>query len=371
VLIVDDSSFYRRRLCGFLEQDPTIKVVGQAVDGKDAIAKTAELRPDVITMDVEMPVMDGISAVTRIMRANPTPILMFSSLTHSGAKETLDALAAGAIDFLPKKFDDISKERPTAIKFLQQKVKSVARSKVRSSRANSRLSPNSGIRNSSTRNRLSSSRSATPKVTIPDTTVNAVKASGKTYKLLVVGASTGGPVALQTLLSDIPADFPVPILLVQHMPKTFTKAFAERLDKNSAIKVTLASEGDRLKPAHAYLAEGGKQMGLRGKGVFSKITIDEAGPEQRLHFHPSIDYTVTSVIAAFGGDVLFTILTGMGNDGTKGASLLKREGGIVWAQDEDSSVIYGMPKAVAESGSCDRVIPLANIAEHLMVEMKK
>ncbi|MBF7072392.1 chemotaxis response regulator protein-glutamate methylesterase [Glaciecola sp. MH2013] len=355
VLIVDDSAFYRRRLSSMLEQDPNIVVVGQAVDGKDAIAKTAELQPDVITMDVEMPVMDGISAVSAIMQNTPTPILMFSSLTHSGAQETLDALAAGAIDFLPKKFDEISKERPEAIRLLQHKLKSVARSR-RKARVRQPL--------------LSSSKYKLTKHGVPDTTVEPLPPSGKHYKLLVVGASTGGPVALQTVISALPANFAHPVLLVQHMPSTFTKAFAERLDKYSKISVSLAKDGDRLKPGHAYLAEGGKQMSLTGKGIFSKIKISDAPRDQKLHFHPSIDFTLASVAQSFAGEVLFTVLTGMGSDGASGAKQIKLKGATVWAQDEATSVIYGMPKAVGESGVCDRVIPLDNIAKHIIVEMK-
>jgi two-component system chemotaxis response regulator CheB len=292
-------------------------------------------------MDVEMPVLDGISAVVQIMQKIPTPILMFSSLTTAGAKETLDALEAGAIDFLPKKFDDISRERPHAIRVLQQRVKAIARTPV---------------------------KGATPKHIVNQSVINA---SNKSYKLLVLGASTGGPVALQQVISSLPENFPYPILIIQHMPNTFTKAFAERLDKHAKISVKLAQDNERINKGTAYLAVGGKQLKVSGRGMFAKINICDAPPEQKIHFHPSIDFTLDSVKDAFGGDVLSVILTGMGTDGALGCKLLKSKGGTVWAQDENTSVIYGMPKAVAESGDCDKVIPIDKMAENIIAGMMK
>ncbi|MDT0628276.1 chemotaxis response regulator protein-glutamate methylesterase [Alteromonas sp. W364] len=364
VLIVDDSAFYRRRLSSFLEQDPSIDVIGYAVNGEDALNKALALKPDVITMDVEMPVLDGISAVAQIMQKIPTPILMFSSLTTAGAKETLDALEAGAIDFLPKKFDDISRERPQAIRLLQQRVKAIARTPIKSIRPSRPI----GL---SLRERASQRSVSTGQNLKPSPYSSANQASNKTYKLLVLGASTGGPVALQKVISGLPENFPHPILIIQHMPNTFTKAFAERLDKHAKINVKLAQDNERINKGTAYLAVGGKQLKVTGRGMFAKINICDAPREQKIHFHPSIDFTLDSVKDAFGGDVLSVVLTGMGTDGALGCKLLKSKGGTIWAQDEDSSVIYGMPKAVAESGDCDRVIPIDKIAEHIITEMMK
>lgn len=364
VLIVDDSAFYRRRLSSFLEQDPSINVVGYAVNGEDALTKALALKPDVITMDVEMPVLDGISAVSEIMQKVPTPILMFSSLTTAGAKETLDALEAGAIDFLPKKFDDISRERPEAIRLLQQRVKSIARTPIKSVRPTRPYGLSLRYKSPQTISSKSQNR-------VPSIDHSALRASTKTYKLLVLGASTGGPVALQKVISGLPENFPYPILIIQHMPNTFTKAFAERLDKHAKIRVKLAEDNERINKGTAYLAVGGKQLQVSGRGMFAKINICDAPSNQKIHFHPSIDFTLDSVKDAFGGDVLSVILTGMGTDGALGCKLLKSKGGTIWAQDENSSVIYGMPKAVAETGDCDRVIPIDDIAQHITTEMMK
>lgn len=368
VLIVDDSAFYRRRLTSVLEQDPSIQVIGHAVNGVEAVEKAIEFKPDVITMDVEMPVMNGITAVAKIMQAAPTAILMFSSLTHAGAQVTLDALQAGAIDFIPKKFDDISSERPEAILVIQRRVKALARSRLLGPNSDSKTStaPDTAQKNKTD---ISHFPPRQPTFTKLQPSVSPLPASGKRYKLLFIGASTGGPVALQQVISDLPNHFPCPVILVQHMPGTFTAAFAERLDKYTDLKVKLAEDNDRLEKGTIYLAQGGKQIQVTGVGAFAKISIIDAPKERTFIYNPSIDFTMESVASAFSGDVLSIILTGMGADGAEGSKLLKTKGATIWAQDENSSVVYGMPKAVAESGSCDRVIPLENIAQHIITEM--
>ena len=373
VLIVDDSTFYRRRLTSVLEKDPIIQVIGHAVNGLEAVQKAIELKPDVIMMDVEMPIMGGIEAVGKIMRASPTAILMFSSLTQAGAQETLDALEAGAIDFIPKKFDDISTERPEAILFIQRRVKALARGRavMFNEHAKVEVAPSSapssaaiGSSQSSTHLPLQERTSAKL-----ETSLTPLPASGKRYKLLFIGASTGGPVALQKVVSELPSDFPYPVILVQHMPGTFTSAFAQRLDKHSQMRVKLAQDNDRLEKGTVYLAEGGKQMQIAGVGAFAKIRIIDMPKNSTIVYHPSIDFTMASLVSAFSGDILSVILTGMGAEGAFGGRLLKAKGATIWAQDEKSCVVYGMPKAVAESGSCDRVIALDNIAQHIITEM--
>ena len=270
VLVVDDSSFFRRRVSEIINQDPTLEVIDTAQNGREAVEKAMRLQPDVITMDIEMPVMDGISAVREIMAKCPTPTLMFSSLTHDGAKATLDALDAGALDFLPKKFEDIARDKEEAIKLLQQRVKAIARRRLfmsppRTVAAPASVSPTSAAPSGSTL--FSSARSstalgersgvtATPAASAP---VN-FKKSGKSYQLVAIGTSTGGPVALQAVLTQLPASFPYPILLIQHMPATFTAAFAARLNGLCQISVKEAEDGDLLRPGAAYLAPGGKQM---------------------------------------------------------------------------------------------------------------
>ncbi len=338
VLIVDDSGFFRRRVSEILSEDPFIEVVGFAVDGKDAIAKVAELKPNVVTMDIEMPVMDGITATKEIMSKSPLPILMFSSLTTDGAKATLDALEAGAVDFLPKRFEDISKDRDEAKKLLCERVRAVVRSKA--STSNTAVSQK---RKPLVSKRITSSR-----------TVRATK-----IKLLAIGTSTGGPVALQQVLTQLPANFPVPIILIQHMPSTFTQAFSQRLDKLCAINVKQADDGDIIEAGTAYLAPGGKQMLLTGSNVRPKIQIKDG--EKGLTYKPSVDVTFTSVANIFPNETLAIILTGMGADGRDGAVLLNEKGSTIWAQDEASCVVYGMPAAVADAGIVDKVLTLSDI----------
>ncbi|WP_265448334.1 protein-glutamate methylesterase/protein-glutamine glutaminase, partial [Aeromonas salmonicida] len=273
VLVVDDSSFFRRRVSEIINQDPMLTVIDTAQNGREAVDKALALRPDVITMDIEMPVMDGISAVREIMAKCPTPILMFSSLTHEGAKATLDALDAGALDFLPKKFEDIARDKDEAIRLLQQRVKDISRKRFLMAAPARAKAPEPAARSP-----LGSSlsrpgdRQAEPQRSVPSA---AFKRSGKTYQLVAIGTSTGGPVALQNVLTKLPADFPHPILLIQHMPATFTAAFAARLNGLCQIGVKEAEDGDVLKPGHAYLAPGGKQMLLEGRGVGARIRIVE------------------------------------------------------------------------------------------------
>jgi two-component system chemotaxis response regulator CheB len=368
VLIVDDSTFYRRRLTSVLEKDPSIQVVGYAANGLEAIQKNIELKPDVITMDVEMPIMDGIAAVAKIMQTAPTAILMFSSLTQAGAQVTLDALEAGAVDFIPKQFDDISTERPEAILIIQRRVKALARRNALRlyDSKKTKTVPNPLIGGARSITQLPVQHGLSTKL---ETSLSPLPASGKRYKLLFIGASTGGPVALQKVVSELPSDFPYPVILVQHMPGTFTAAFAERLDKHAQLKVKLALDNERLEKGTAYLAEGGKQMQVAGRGTFAKLNIVDTPKDSTFVYHPCIDFTMESLVSAFSGDILSVILTGMGSDGAAGGRLLKAKGATIWAQDEKSSVVYGMPKAVAESGSCDRVISLDNIAQHIITEM--
>lgn len=344
VLVVDDSAFFRRRLTEILSSDSHISVVGAAANGKEAVEQAALLNPDVITMDIEMPVMDGITAVKKIMQSRPTPILMFSSQTTDGAKATLDALEAGAMDFLPKRMEDISQDREAARRQLCARVRLIGARGLRPGAA-------------------ATKPQSKPVPAIKPPSPQAARRKGS-YRLVAIGTSTGGPVALQEVLTKLPGNFPLPILLIQHMPGTFTPAFAERLNKLCAISVKEAADGDTLKPGCAYLAPGGKQMLLEGKGATPILRIVESDLSQT--YKPSVDITFGSAAKLFGGDVLAVVLTGMGADGREGARLLKRSGATVWSQDEASSVIYGMPAAIAEAGLSDRVIALKDVGVALV-----
>jgi two-component system chemotaxis response regulator CheB len=364
VLVVDDSRFFRKRITDILEADPNIKVVDSAENGREAVEKASSLQPDVITMDVEMPVMDGITAVRKIMQVNPIPILMFSSLTTDGARATLDALDAGAVDFIPKRFEDISSNSEEAKGLLRKRVLEIARKgqAIRPSRAPLSIPSISTPR--------AQARPATAPVArremahAPSPVTSRVRAKEiSNIKLVAIGTSTGGPVALQTVLSALPADYPLPIVMVQHMPGTFTPAFAQRLDQICAISVKEAQTGDVLKPGLALLAPGGKQMWVTKRGANYVIKIDDGDPS--LNYKPCVDITFSSIAEVFHGPTLAIILTGMGADGREGSRLLKQAGAMVWAQDEKSSVVYGMPFAVYDAGLTDKVLPLSDIGPAL------
>ncbi len=368
VLVVDDSTFYRRRVREIIDADRELEVVGEARNGKDALEKVQSLAPDVVTMDVEMPVMDGIEAVKAIMAKRPLPILMFSSLTHAGAQATLDALEAGAIDFLPKKFEDIAQNRKEAAQLLCTKIRLIARrgSGIRrpALRATRTLPPTAPKQPFFRSSGLLTGRSDSA----PQATVSTVKRSGKAYQCVMIGASTGGPVALQKVLAPLPASFPLPVLLVQHMPGTFTHAFAERLNAQCQLSVKEAEDGDILRSGHAYLAPGGKQMMVEQQGSVNRIRITDQTGDDKVSYKPSVDVTMRSVARLFGGEVLGVILTGMGADGREGSRELKAKGATIWAQDQASCVVYGMPQAVASANISEKSISIDDMGSCIATE---
>ncbi len=361
VLIVDDSRFFRRRVTEMLEIDPRIEVIGTAADGEEAIRQVNKLKPDVITMDIEMPVLDGITAVRRIMAIRPTPILMFSTLTTEGAQSTLDALEAGALDFLPKRFEDISSDRDVAKRTLVERVYMLGQKGL----AGFKPVVSAKTSTSATQAKASSTSSPRPAATQP--VVGKDGKARKSQKIVVIGTSTGGPAALQEVLSHLPKDYPVPVLLVQHMPGTFTNAFAQRLDQCSDIAVKEAADGEVLRPGQAYLAPGGKQMELEQKGGSVIIRIKGSPPEQ--NYKPCVDITFNSVAQVYPGQALAVIMTGMGADGREGCRKLKETGCSIWIQDEKSSIIFGMPHAVQEAGLADRIYSLTDIGPHLVHDL--
>jgi two-component system chemotaxis response regulator CheB len=390
VLVVDDSSFFRRRLTEILSQDAELEVIATANNGKEAVEKALALRPDVITMDIEMPVMDGISAVREILKVQRTPILMFSSLTHEGAKATLDALEAGAIDFLPKKFEDIARDKAEAADVLRQRVKTVARRRVivRPSSLSS-----ASVATLASRTAATSSAGSTATARAPLTQSLAARAlaeraelqnraaeradtqrgahfdaSGKNYKLVAIGTSTGGPVALQQIITALPANFPLPIVLIQHMPAAFTGAFASRLNGLAKIEVKEAADNDVLRPGVAYLAPGGKQMLVDGNENQARLRVRE-DDSPRITFKPSVDITFGTAAKVFNDKVLAIVLTGMGSDGREGSRLLKQSGSRIWAQDEASCVVYGMPQAVTAAGLTDLEVALSDVAARIIAEV--
>ncbi|WP_019626159.1 chemotaxis response regulator protein-glutamate methylesterase [Thioalkalivibrio sp. ALJT] len=363
VLIVDDSGFFRRRIAEILDADPGIEVVGAAENGEQAIEKVRELDPDVVTMDIEMPVMDGITAVRRIMAESPRPVLMFSSLTTEGAQATLDALEAGAVDFLPKRFSDMANDEGSARLLLRRRVRSLSRSRARSASVLGGSAPAREARPSARREEAD--RQAAAETHRPATPVANARPpiALQQVRAVLIGTSTGGPVALQEVLKPLPKHFPQPILLVQHMPASFTPAFAERLNAMCNIEVRQAVDGDVLQPGVALLAPGGMQTTLeRGSQPRLRVTESPLGTI----YKPSVDAAFSSAVEALRGQVLAVVLTGMGSDGREGARALKASGARVWSQDAATSVVYGMPAAVAEAGLSDHVYPLPEIGPALL-----
>ncbi|GGW63061.1 protein-glutamate methylesterase/protein-glutamine glutaminase [Alishewanella tabrizica] len=385
VLIVDDSSFFRRRLTEILSADPELDVIDTANNGREAVDKALALKPDVITMDIEMPILDGISAVREIMKVQRIPILMFSSLTHEGAKATLDALDAGAVDFLPKKFEDIARDKHEAADVLRERVRAVARRRplgrstfsssalARSTSSVTTRSASDTVRALAEGNKSLTARSMLERPKLSERAPMSVRsssiASGKEYKLVAIGTSTGGPVALQRILTALPATFPLPIILIQHMPAAFTGAFAQRLNTLSQIEIKEAEDNDLLRPGVAYLAPGGKQMLVEGTEGQARLRIKE-DDSPRITFKPSVDITFATAARVFNDKVLAIVLTGMGSDGREGARLLKQQGATVWAQDEASCVVYGMPQAIAAAGLMDAEVSLNDVASKILVELK-
>ena len=367
VLIVDDSGFFRRRLTDIINNSEGLEVVGTAADGREAVQQVLALKPDVVTMDYEMPVMDGITAVKKIMAQCPTPVLMFSSLTHEGARVTLDALDAGAVDYLPKNFDEISRNTEVLKQKLCERIRTIAGAKSSFSRTRAAASAAPSAAPAVTRTQpkpVEQTPLATPK---PQPLVDKAPTSAPSrfiakprVDLVAIGTSTGGPVALQEVLSKLPATFPLPLVLIQHMPASFTNTFAERLNAVCKIKVVEAKNGDVLRQGVATLAPGGQQLMIASGGRIKVLPGDD-----RVNYKPSVDITFGSAAKAYSDRVLAVILTGMGADGCEGAKLLKQQGATVWSQDKETSVIYGMPMAVAKAGLSDNVLPLDEIGKQL------
>ncbi len=401
ILVVDDSGFFQKRIAEILKPVTDIKIIGFANNGREAIEKNESLNPDVITMDYEMPVMDGLTALRNIMNLKPTPVLMFSSLTYDGARVTLDALDAGAVDFLPKNFEDLQKGGGKIRDLLTNKIKGVAKYynrnaspeayRVSTSKDEPELKApvtlaKSGVSNApvskpsiskplapkpSAKSVVAKQQNKAPSKSAPSQQAksqsNSSTASNTRLNrvdVVLIGTSTGGPVALQKVLTSLPANFSKPIILIQHMPASFTGAFAERLDKLCKIQVKLAQDGDVIKPGVALLAPGGMQMMLDR----NKVRIIEG--DDRVNYRPCVDITFASAAKHFAAKALGIILTGMGSDGRDGAKLMKASGASIWAQDEKTSVIYGMPMAIAKANLANAILPLHDIGPMLIKEIK-
>lgn len=335
VLIIDDSAFMRVMLARYLAHEPAIQVVGSARDGIEALQQIAELRPDVLTLDIEMPRMDGLTALQRIMAECPTAVVMLSSRTQHGARSTIQALMRGAVDFVPKP-DGMHDPQQIIIELIA-KIKAAA-----------------------------IARPLAPAVRLP-----TVLPGGNLRPLplmssdpvIVIGASTGGPRALEQLFAELPAELPAALVVVQHMPAGFTQTLAQRLNDSYPLCVREAVNGDRLARGLALVAPGDQHLRLSP----ARCVVLDQGP-RRNHVRPSIDITMESVVEQYRSRVIGVVLTGMGVDGTAGVRCIKAAGGQVIAEHESSSVVYGMPRSVIEAGLADQVVPLPNLAA-LLVRM--
>ncbi len=353
VLIVDDSSFMRMAIRSILSKDPAFDIVGTAADGVEGVEKALALKPDIITMDIEMPRMDGISALKQIMAKAPTKVIMVSTLTNEGAKGTFEALDAGAIDYIPKNVTDSTDAQNIFRQELLHKMKDAVRSRF--------SRPFGGP--------ASSIRPVTAAAAPPQRPTSS-KFSGKKIQYVGIGASTGGPVALQEVLSRIPVNFPYGVMVGIHMPKAFTGPYADRLNAKCSMTIREAVDGDVLKPGLALIAPGGMHTSLVKQGANIVVKLKPTSDYPQYVYIPSVDLMLSSMAEATGGSMLGVILTGMGNDGFKGMQLLKQKGGLTIAQDEATSTIYGMPKACVDGGVADEVLPLGQIGFEISKFMK-
>lgn len=338
VLVVDDSVVIRRLVSDILATDPDIEVVGTAPNGKVALAKIPQLNPDVVTLDVEMPVMDGLETLVELRALYPRlPVVMFSTLTERGASATLDALERGANDYVskPANVGSVTASMEAVRVQLIPKIHALA-------------ARSHGVRTT-----------APATVTPRPTTVSPVRGPAGRVDVVVIGVSTGGPDALTTLVSGLPKDFPVPIVVVQHMPPVFTALFARRLDSKSQLTVSEARGGDRLEPGTVLIAPGDFHLRLRPDKFGVVAQLDQGTPEN--YCRPAVDVLFRSAPETFGAAVLAVVLTGMGSDGAKGAACIVEAGGSVIVQDAATSVVWGMPGAVVHAGLAAEVLPLGDL----------
>lgn len=378
VLIVDDSPFMRLTLQKILSQDPEIKVLDTARDGREGIEKLQTLRPQVVTMDVEMPVIDGLQALGEIMRWQPTPIIILSALTTEGAEASVKALEAGAFEVVAKPSGGPGADLQALARELIDKVKAAAQVNcsrlgkrgatcrpvapggirpIRTAESSSDIGvrglsslPNAGATTSGSKVRITGTGDAFPKHPI---------------EIVAIGTSTGGPSALQAVITQLPANFPVPVLVAQHMPPGFTAPLAQRLNGMSQLTVREGVNGEALKAGTVYFAPAGKQMQVQRRGSQLILQIGDESPIQTL-YHPSVDVMFLSLAKEVGKGTFGVVMTGMGNDGLKGMREIKEREGFALAEAEETCVVYGMPRAIVDAGLANRVVPLGEIARNIV-----
>jgi two-component system chemotaxis response regulator CheB len=367
VLVTDDSAFMRKVISDILSSDPDIEVVDRAKNGLECVEKVKKWNPDVVTLDIEMPVMNGLEALELLMAQHPVPVVMVSSLTKEGADATIRALENGAFDFVTKPSGPISLDIHKVSEGIIEKVKEAAQTKGRWKRRSlfDRLKNQRRPADVAKPTTVPASIQAPPAVSSPPGFGGTHVPNGQAVtKLVALGTSTGGPKALQTVLTSIPANFPAPIAIVQHMPAGFTKSLAQRLDTLSAIRVMEVEDGQELEAGTAYIAPGGYHFEV--KQVNGKLKAHLHQQEPRGGHRPSVDVLFESISELTNVDKWAIILTGMGNDGTKGLKRMKEKGSVTSImEDESTCVVFGMPRAAIQAGLADHVVPLEKIAELL------
>lgn len=358
VLIVDDSAFMRKLISDFLSEHSEIEVVGTARNGEDAIKKRKALKPDVITLDVEMPVLNGLEVLKLFMKEEPIPVVMLSSTTREGADTTLQAIQAGAVDFVAKPSGSISIDLHKIKTELIEKVLSASKANL------SKINFAEEFKEKELAGKIDAAGTQDQK------TANKLYASGSkrernSKKIVCIGTSTGGPRALQQVLSSLPADIDAPILVVQHMPAGFTKSLAGRLDTLSQITVKEAEDGELLQKGTAYIAPGGFHLEIKNIGASLAVRLAETAP--RSGHRPSVDVMFESISCIKNYSSIAVIMTGMGSDGAKGIIELKKNGNVkVIAESDETSIVFGMPKAAIATNLVDEVANVEQIAESIM-----
>lgn len=350
VLVVDDAVVMRKMITEVLAADPQIEVVGTAANGRIALQKIPQVNPDLLTMDVEMPEMDGLETLRELRKTYPKlPVIMFSTLTAKGASATLDALALGATDYVTK---------PANVGSVGEGIQRLQTELVPKIKAHCKH-----LRVADPPGEHTQFVSRIRPVVLPP------RVAQKPVEVLAIGTSTGGPNALAEVFRQFPADPPVPIVIVQHMPPTFTALLAERLTAGSAVKFCEAREGQVLEAGRAYIAPGGRHMEVRREGLRVLAKLTDAPPENSCR--PAVDVLFRTVVSVYGAGTLGVILTGMGQDGLRGCQWIREANGQVIAQDEKSSVVWGMPGCVVQAGLADVILPLDRVCHEIVRRVRQ
>ncbi|HKL24978.1 MAG TPA: chemotaxis response regulator protein-glutamate methylesterase [Desulfuromonadales bacterium] len=343
VLVIDDSAFNRRAIVKMLESVPNVEVIGYACDGEEGLRKVIDLKPDLVTLDLEMPRMDGFTLLRIVMQNQPTPIIVVSSV--SGDENVFKALELGAVEFVSKPTARVSPALMDIRDELIEKVREVTGANL-----NNVIARSSGGESARSRG-------------VPTPKVRPADMAGCDFPVVAIASSTGGPPALQTIFSAIQDEIPLAFVVAQHMPANFTRAFAERLNRFSALTIHEAAEGDVLKPGHVLIAPGGKNLGFHEKD--GELVVELGQPKPHHRYVPSADVLFSSLAPICGKRLVGVVLTGMGNDGSRGAMIIKQHQGLVLAEAEETSVVFGMPKETISAVTVDGVVPLPQMCREI------